>query len=373
MYTPDHRLDDAKAMPIEHVVNLLGIQGLVRTGHELVGPCPSCGGRDRFGVNLRKGVFLCRRCDAKGGNLDLVMLTMGMEFKAALEWLCGPTQEISDEERRKREKRAEQNRLVNEARAARERQEAIDAAREIWAASMPADGTAVREYLTRRGIRPDLLPALPKCLRFAPALPYTVKAARGWEVIHRGPAMLAAVQAPHGRLSAVHRTWIDLDRPNGKASIVDPKTGEDLPAKKVIGSKKGGAIRLSGNAYQAEVMVMGEGIETTLSAMISGVDAGAMFWAGVDLGNMAGRRVTRGEGMKFAGRPDLEDDEAFVPPPCVARLVYVMDGDSEPRLTRAKLQAGLRRAMVKRPGLRGQIAAAPPGLDLNDILMGKAG
>jgi hypothetical protein len=27
--------------------------------------------------------------------------------------------------------------------------------------------------------------------------------------------------------------------------------------------------------------------------------------------------------------------------------------------------------MLKRPGLKGQIAAAPQGLDLNDVLMGK--
>ena len=373
MQSPDYRLADAKAMPIEQVVNLLGVQGLVRTGHEMVGPCPSCGGRDRFGVNLRKGVFLCRRCDAKGGNLDLVMLVMGMEFRAALEWLCGPSQQISDEERRARERRAEQNRLVNEARAARERQDAIRSAREIWNGAGPAEGTAVRAYLELRGIAASLLPRIPTCIRFAASLPYTVKADRGWEVIHRGPAMVAAVQGPDGVLSAVHRTWIDLSRPNGKASIVDPNTGEALPSKKVIGSKKGGAIRLSGPKHQASVMVMGEGIETTLSAMISGVEAGAMFWAGVDLGNMAGRRVTRGDGMKFAGIPDLEDDEAFVPPPAVARLVYVMDGDSEPRLTRAKLEAGLRRAMVKRPGLKGQIAAAPQGLDLNDVLLGKTG
>lgn len=372
MVETDHRLADAKAMPIEQVVHQLGIQNLARAGHELVGPCPACGGRDRFGVNLRKGVFLCRRCDAKGGVIDLVMLTMGMEFKAALEWLVGPSQQLSPEERRKREERAERNRLINEARAARERADAIKLARDIWADGAKPEGTAVREYLSRRGIAQDLLPVLPTCLRFAPSLPFTVKAESGWQVIHRGPAMLAAVQAPDGMLSAVHRTWIDLDRNNGKALITDPKTGEVLPSKKVIGSKKGGAIRLSRPSHQAEVMVMGEGIETTLSAMVSGVDPDAMFWAGVDLGNMAGRRKTRGEGVKFAGLPDMEDDEAFLPPPCVKRLVYVMDGDSEPRLTKAKLLAGLRRAMLKRPGLKGQIAAAPQGLDLNDVLMGKA-
>ncbi len=372
MQATDHRLDDAKAKPIEEVVNLLGIEGLKRASHELVGPCPACGGTDRFGVNLRKGVFLCRRCDAKGGNLDLVMLVRGLEFRAALDWLMGPKHEISDEERRERDRKAEQNRLRNEARAEKERRQAIAAARAIWEKGQPAEGTAVREYLTRRGIDRDRLSALPKCLRFAPDLAYTVRRESGWETIHRGPAMVAAVQGPDHRFSAVHRTWIDLDRPNGKASIVDPQTGEALPAKKVIGSKKGGAIRLSGASYSSPVMMMGEGIETTLSAMIAGVEQGAMFWAGVDLGNMAGRREIRGESMKYAGIPDLEDDEAFVPPIGVTRLVYVMDGDSDPKLTRAKLEAGLRRAMVKRPGLKGQIAAAPQGFDLNDILMGKA-
>jgi hypothetical protein len=367
----DFRLSEAKAMPIEQVVNMLGIQSLVRNGHELIGPCPACGGRDRFGVNLRKGVFLCRRCEAKGGTIDLVMLVQGLEFRAALDWLRGPSQELSPQERRKREADAARNRLRNEQRAAQQRLEAIRAAGEIWKNGSPAEGTAVRAYLSRRGIAPAMLPVIPKCIRFAPQLPYTVKAEKGWKVIHRGPAMLAAVQGPDGLLSAVHRTWLDLNQPNGKAVVTDPNTGEALPSKKVIGSKKGGAIRLSGPSHESPVMVMGEGIETTLSAMVSGVDAGAMFWAGVDLGNMAGRRVIRGEGMKFAGVPDLDDDEAFVPPACVQRLVYVMDGDSDPKLTRAKLEAGLRRAMVMRPGLQGQIASAPQGLDLNDVLMGK--
>jgi hypothetical protein len=46
-----------------------------------------------------------------------------------------------------------------------------------------------------------------------------------------------------------------------------------------------------------------------------------------------------------------------------------MDGDSEPRDTRAKLLAGARRAMLRRPGLRAQIAPCPQGKDLNDVLL----
>lgn len=371
MMQDDHRLIDAKAMPIERVVELLGITNLQRTSGELIGPCPSCGGEDRFGVNTRKGVFLCRRCDAKGGVIDLVMLVQGLDFRGALDWMCGPKQELSPEERRERERKAEENRRRNEARAAKERAESIRAAKEVWKSGADPEGTDVRAYLARRGFGLDLLPVLPKCLKFHPALAYTIKGDMGWETIHKGPAMLAAVQSPDGMLGAVHRTWIDLAQANGKSQIVHPKTGEALPSKKVLGSKKGGAIRLSGNSYTAPIMVMGEGVETTLSAMVAGVYPGAMFWAGVDLGNMAGRRVMRGEGSKFAGIPDLEDEDAFLPPRLVDRLIYVMDGDSDPKLTRAKLEAGLRRAMATRKGLRGQIAAAPRGLDLNDVLMGK--
>lgn len=57
------------------------------------------------------------------------------------------------------------------------------------------------------------------------------------------------------------------------------------------------------------------------------------------------------------GADNLDDAEAFVPPPGVTRLVYVMDGDSDPASTKAKMLTGLRRAMARHPGLRGQIAA----------------
>ncbi|MFD1809298.1 hypothetical protein ACFSHQ_18085 [Gemmobacter lanyuensis] len=117
------------------------------------------------------------------------------------------------------------------------------------------------------------------------------------------------------------------------------------------------------------MLIMGEGIETTLTALIADVPAGAGYWSGISLGNMAGQRRL-GQGLKYAGLPDLGDAEAFVPPPGVERLIYVQDGDSEPKLTRAQLLAGLRRAMALRPGLRGQIVMAGAGVDLNDVLLG---
>lgn len=371
----DDRLDEAKAMPVADVVARLEIAGLHRAGGELVGPCPQCGGRDRFGINLQTGLFTCRKeCgpNSKGDQLALVQHVLGLNFREALDWLCGPAQGLTDAERAERRRKAEENRRKQEDIARRARENSIRAARDIWFAAQPAEGTLVRDYLTCRGISPTLFSELPPVLRFDPAARYTIPAegnSREWRTIHTGPAMIAAVVDSGGRVTAVHRTWLDLSQPKGKLILPDPRrNGETLPAKKVLGSKKGGSIRFL-TPQGCDTMVMAEGVETTLSALIAeAMPRRIAYWCGVDLGNMAGR-MQRGPGLKYAGLPDMDDGEAWLPPTWVKRLIFVQDGDSDPRLTRAKLEAGLRRAMIKRPGLTGAIVHAGEGRDLNDILM----
>jgi plasmid stability protein len=367
----DPRVIEAKAKPMDDVLAVLQVSNLKRAGVERIGPCPLCGGDDRFSVNTRKALFQCRRCGAKGDQIALVQFVRGVDFRVALEWLCGPAQEISPAERAAREARDRQNKARKDREEAGFRQRATAEARAIWRAGLPAEGSPVRDYLALRGLTRDRLPTLPASLRFAPDLPYMVQARSGqWIEAHRGPAMLAAIQGPDGPGSAVHRTWFDLAAPQGKVQILHPETGAPQARKKSWGSKKGGAIRLTRGI--APVLVMGEGIETTLTAMVAGAFPGAACWAGIDLGNMAGRQAS-GPGLRYAGLPDLEDDQAFVPPDWVCELVYVMDGDSDPRATRAKLETGLRRAMLRRPGLVGRIAVCPTGADLNDVLMDRAG
>jgi hypothetical protein len=41
---------------------------------ERAGPCPVCGGRDRFSVNVRKQVFNCRGCQIGGDVIKLTQL-----------------------------------------------------------------------------------------------------------------------------------------------------------------------------------------------------------------------------------------------------------------------------------------------------------
>ena len=57
--------DRAREVRIEDEIVRRGIT-LKRSGAELIGPCPKCGGEDRFAVNLNKQVFNCRGCNARG-------------------------------------------------------------------------------------------------------------------------------------------------------------------------------------------------------------------------------------------------------------------------------------------------------------------
>ncbi|MEM9522872.1 MAG: hypothetical protein AAF982_02580 [Pseudomonadota bacterium] len=183
--------------------------------------------------------------------------------------------------------------------------------------------------------------------------------------------MIAAIQGPNDRLAAVHQTWIDLSSKSGKAEIVDPTSGEVFPAKMVRGSKKGGAIRLGGDRSEG-VLVMGEGIETTLSARVLSPRGPAEYWAGVDLENFAGQMVRR-PGVKHSGEPDLSDARAFVPPAWVRHLVLLQDGDSAPSMTRAKLKSCILRAQSVIPGLSAEIIHPGEGKDFNDLLREKLG
>jgi len=60
-------------------------------GGEWAGPCPACGGNDRFRVwpnaNQGKGSYWCRSCDKSGDNIQFLIEFEGMDFKAACEYL----------------------------------------------------------------------------------------------------------------------------------------------------------------------------------------------------------------------------------------------------------------------------------------------
>jgi hypothetical protein len=56
---PSHLIEQARSVPIEDVIEHRGVK--LRGKSARYGPCPQCGGDDRFGVNTTKQVFNCRR------------------------------------------------------------------------------------------------------------------------------------------------------------------------------------------------------------------------------------------------------------------------------------------------------------------------
>jgi DNA primase len=92
----------ARAVPIADEVRRRGIK-LNRVGDELIGPCPRCGGDDRFAINVKKQVFNCRGCGAKGDVVSLVELLDRVDFTTACTTLAGepPPKEKKDDKKKK--------------------------------------------------------------------------------------------------------------------------------------------------------------------------------------------------------------------------------------------------------------------------------
>jgi phage/plasmid primase-like uncharacterized protein len=79
----------AREVRIEEELSRRGIKLAGRNG-KFAGPCPVCGGDDRFAINIKKQLFHCRKCGGKGGGaIDLVMFLGGVNFLAAVEILIG--------------------------------------------------------------------------------------------------------------------------------------------------------------------------------------------------------------------------------------------------------------------------------------------
>jgi hypothetical protein len=114
---------------------------------------------------------------------------------------------------------------------------------EIWRASQLIEGTEAEAYVRSRGITLDLPPSL-RCHR------NLTHSKTGLTF----PAMVAAVQGPDRRVTAIHRTFLLRDG-RGKARVSSPKMA--------LGPLGRGAVRLG---PLAPALGLAEGIETALSA-----------------------------------------------------------------------------------------------------------
>jgi putative DNA primase/helicase len=135
----------------------------------------------------------------------------------------------------------------------------------IWRSTQRAAGSIVERYLRTRGILFDSWPA---SLRFHPHCPRPKDDAPL-------PAMVALVEHIERGPVAIHRTFL---RPNGTAKADLPKDKQRAG----FGPVKGAAVRF-GTPRSGEWLVVGEGIESTLSAALP---CGLSAWAALSAGGL---------------------------------------------------------------------------------------
>jgi hypothetical protein len=80
-------IERARAVRLEDEIVRRGIK--LKGGIERAGPCPNCGGNDRFSINTQKQIFNCRGCEAKGDVIELTQFLDRCTFIAAVEMLSG--------------------------------------------------------------------------------------------------------------------------------------------------------------------------------------------------------------------------------------------------------------------------------------------
>lgn len=131
-----------------------------------------------------------------------------------------------------------------------------------------------------------------------------------------------------GQFVGAHRTFLD-------------DAGQKLD-RMMLGECRGGAVRLGGSGPR---LVVGEGIETTLSIRQLTEGQEAQFWAALSAGNMSELKL----------------------PTEVGELVVGADGD---RAGREAAQALCERAA--RAGWKASMISAPDGKDFNDMLTEQA-
>ena len=229
--------------PISDVVGRFGLR-LKRQGPELVGPCPRCGGRDRFAINVRKEVWNCRGCIRGGNAIALVQHIEGCGYREALGVLGGA--DISA-----RGRRAPTLGAVNDDRT-------LSVAVRIWDQSVALGPKAIA-YFERRGVPVDDVPDHGG-LRWHPTCPWDTTAVDNKpREIWRRPIDGTKTKALAPTAGCVNRLWPD--------------------------------------AAVETALVLGEGVETTLAASTRIEHRGTLLqpaWAAGSAGNMANFPVLSG-------------------------------------------------------------------------------
>jgi hypothetical protein len=186
-----------------------------------------------------------------------------------------------------------------------------ESARRLFALSRPIAGTLAELYLRRRGVDPRIVDV--RALRFHPRCYYRDTDDAPMRTF---PALVAAVTDNAGRLTGVHRTWLDPARIGEKAPLASPR--------RAMGELLGAGVRFGFDAGAATpVVIAGEGLETVMSLRMAMPSAPLI--AGLSANHLA----------------------AILFPSSLGRLYVAADADPAGRRGMEKLSARARQAGIE--------------------------
>lgn len=242
------------------------------------GPCPCCGGEDRFQFfkdGPETGGCNCRHCGAKPSGFDLVAEANGWDFGQTIreiDTLLGGD-DLTLEVRQQRLDQRKKNQLRELKRNENLRQRLKDVWSETIAADAP-EAKPMRDYLHNRGLT---VTSFSPTIRFHPGLKSFNEEGKDegqW------PAMVAMVVDAEGSPVTLHRTFLTHD--GQKAPVDKAKKLMMYPSDR---KASGGAIHLTGTG---RILNVAEGIETgyAVQAMVGG-----SVWVTVNASMMANLHV----------------------------------------------------------------------------------
>ncbi len=244
-------------------------EGVLRNRH---GPCPGCGGRDRFRFDDKegRGTFVCSQGGAdvlSGDGFTLLQHAHGWSFTEAMRFVTSIVDNSSDASRLPPpcppDGRCESG-SGGKAGEIRPHQEKIQRGILSECSQIMPDGP-VAQYLIRRGLA-RVLQDLPCDLLEHPRLRYYES---GKEFVEH-PAMLAVVRGPAGTRSTLHRTYLSQD---------GQKAGVSAPRKFMKSVNEGGWTKGAVQLYAAEEhLALAEGIESALAVRVA---TGWPVWSGL--------------------------------------------------------------------------------------------
>ena len=203
-------------------------QNLKPEGQYFVGPCPNCGGTDRFTVHKETGQFNCRNCKPGGKTIE-----SRRAFQAIIEKFVAPTTQSMPSSP------SNQNHdlIPNSGKPT-----AQERAQRLFNLGQPINGTYAQQWLAKQ----RAITVGSTKLRYHPAI---------YQKDLHGHYPCLLVQFDHcetGKLTAVQRIFFTLK--------------EKKFQKRFTGSPKNGGALLMGN-LNSKTIIVTEGVEDALSIM----------------------------------------------------------------------------------------------------------